>query len=98
MKRDVARMNKQKKEMQRLRTSLAAVDEKILRDLAKRFKLVKKIGKIKARSGMTALQKREWLKGESKRRKLSKRLLLSQELITKVYKLIHQEAIRVQKS
>lgn len=71
-------------------------DEQLLDILKKRMEVVNNIGKYKKANNMTILQPDRWEEVLKKSSKLSKQALLSDVMVHKIFKAIHQESINKQ--
>lgn len=83
--------------LETLRKQINTIDEKILKLLAKRVSIVKKIGYYKKQNNLLALDKKRW--NEVLKNALSKAesLNLSKKFIEKLLNLIHHYSLSVQK-
>ena len=79
-----------------LRLSIDEVDGEILRLLAERMELVKKIGARKKELGMDALQLERWTRLVEDRLEKGASLGLSRNFLLKLLHTIHEEALRIQ--
>jgi len=82
--------------LNKLRTVIDEVDEQIVKILAERLKLVERIGFFKKENNVTILQIERWkeiLKNAINTGKLNN---VSDEFISKIYQLIHDESIKIQ--
>lgn len=79
-----------------LRLTIDGVDGEILRLLAERMELVKKIGERKKELGMNALQLERWSKLVEDRLQKGSGLGLSRNFLLKLLQAIHEEALRLQ--
>ena len=87
-----------KSKVKSLRNKIDKVDEKLLILLAERQQLASGIGEIKKRVHILAFDNIRWQNVEATRKKYGKTLGLSENFVTKIYKLIHAESLKIQKS
>ena len=80
-----------------MRVKIDAADLQLLNALGDRFKAVEKVGKVKNQHGLPLYQKARWEAVVEDRLKKAKRFKVSEDFTRKLLKLIHQEAIRIQK-
>ena len=85
-----------KQTIEKLRTEIDKIDEQIIRLLTDRMEKVKKIGEIKNKIGKSKLDINRFNKLLKKRIELGKRYELTKDLITKMWNLIHDEAIIIE--
>ena len=85
-----------KQTIEKLRTEIDKIDEQIIRLLSDRMEKVKKIGEIKNKIGKSKLDINRFNKLLKKRIELGKRYELTKDLITKMWNLIHDEAIIIE--
>ena len=85
-----------KQTIEKLRTEIDKIDEQIIRLLSDRMEKVKKIGEIKNKIGKSKLDITRFNKLLKKRIELGKRYELTKDLITKIWNLIHDEAIIIE--
>ena len=86
----------QKQMIEKLRTEIDKIDEQIIRLLSDRMEKVKKIGEIKNKIGKSKLDINRFNKLLKKRIELGKRYELTKDLITKIWNLIHDEALIIE--
>ena len=86
----------QKQTIEKLRTEIDKIDEQIIRLLSDRMEKVKKIGEIKNKIGKSKLDINRFNKLLKKRIELGKRYELTKDLITKIWNLIHDEALIIE--
>lgn len=79
-----------------LRLKIDEADNKIIRLLKRRFKLVNQIGLWKKQNKMPVLDKKRWEKVLESKIKLGQKLGLNEILIKKIYDLIHKEALEIE--
>jgi chorismate mutase len=84
-------------ELQKLRDEIDAVDEQIVKLLAQRMTLVKNIGQIKKDNKLQPLDKKRWKQVLETKITIADELGLSKGFITKIYSLIHEYALKLEK-
>lgn len=72
-------------------------DEKMLEILAKRFEIIKKIGKLKKENNLPVLDKKRWQKVLMTNLDKAKKLDLPEDFVKKLLSLIHQYSLRLEK-
>lgn len=83
-------------EIEKWRNSIDLIDKDILDALAKRMKIVEKIGVEKKRIGITALQLKRLDKMLKQRVEQAREMGLSEELAHDIYNLIHETSVKKQ--
>ena len=83
--------------LKRLRKKIDSADQKLLKALSQRFAAVERVGKLKKERKMPIVQKARWKELLVDRVKRAKKLGVSESFIRSVFKLIHLEAIRLQR-
>lgn len=86
-----------RKSLKNLRDTIDEADQAILRAFGQRFKAVEKVGKIKKKNKMPLYQKARWEEVVENRLSLSKKQKVDEAFTRSLLKLIHKEAIRIQK-
>ena len=77
-----------KNQLEDLRKQIDGIDESIVNLLAKRMKVVEKVGQLKKKSNIPVLDKSRWQK-----------IIKSKKgFVKKIWKVIHKEALKVEKS
>ena len=84
--------------MRRLRSRIDRADRKLFQALGERFQAVQELGVLKRKLGIPVLQKTRWKEVMQERLALAESQGLSERFAKKFLKLIHEEAIRVQKA
>lgn len=79
------------------RKQIDQLDEKILVLLARRIKIVKKIGQLKKEQNISVIDKNRWQNVLNHAILKSEELGLSKDFIKKVFNLIHKYSIKIQK-
>jgi chorismate mutase len=89
-------MTKTEKKLKALRKQVDLADRELVRALGTRQATVTKIGKLKAKAGMTALQKSRWEKVLAAAVKHGQKWKLDPEFTKDIFNRIHGESIRIQ--
>lgn len=84
------------RKIEKLRRKIDRVDQKVLKVFQKRFAIVDEIGKLKAKQGLAARQKRRSQEIVTRLAKMAHEMGLNPVLIKSVYDLIFKEAVRLQ--
>lgn len=84
------------KKLENLRKQIDKTDEHLLKILAKRVKIVKKIGKYKKERQMKPLDKIRWQQVLEKNSAKSENLNLSKKFIKEVFSIIHKYSLEIQ--
>jgi chorismate mutase len=79
--------------LEELREKIDQMDTKIITMLSKRMKIAKKIGKFKKEKNVTILQSDRWEEIVQSRLKFGTEKKLSENFVTKLFEIIHQESI-----
>ena len=79
------------------RAEIDQADQALFQALGARFKAVEKVGKIKKKHQMPLYQKARWQEVVEERLKLAKKNKVDEFFTRSLLKLIHREAIRIQK-
>ena len=79
------------------RRQIDEIDTQIIDLLEKRFEIIKKVGKYKKERNIPPLQPERWQQVLQTRKNLAKEKWLNPELIEKIWNLIHEEALRLEK-
>jgi chorismate mutase len=85
-----------KKKLTVLRNKIDGLDEEIINLLSTRMAAVEEIGIHKKDNDITILQADRWEKIINDRRKIARSVGVSEELIQKILKIIHEESINIQ--
>lgn len=85
-------------QLKKLRREIDLADKKLLRALAKRFKIVERIGKLKQKHKMEVVHNGRMKKMLKDRHSDSLRLRLDPKLIFEIFELLHEASIDVQKN
>lgn len=84
-------------QLRSLRKEIDRLDREMVRILAKRFKVVDKIGKLKKKSGMTVVQKERWQELVKDRHSHGIKSGLESKLMTQILTAIQKESIARQR-
>ncbi|HXH20040.1 MAG TPA: bifunctional 3-deoxy-7-phosphoheptulonate synthase/chorismate mutase type II [Chitinophagales bacterium] len=87
---------KLKATLEELRELVDKHDDELIRALKERMDVIEQIGLFKKENNIAVLQPERWHEIAHTRTELAKELGLSDELILKIFQLIHQESIRQQ--
>jgi len=79
------------------RNKLDYVDKEIIKLLAQRFEIVKKIWKYKKENNIWILQSWRWEQVLKNRKQIAKELWVDENLIEYIWNLIHEEALKLEK-
>lgn len=79
------------------RKQIDRLDEKVLNILAKRAQIVKKIGQLKKRRDIPVLDQNRWDRVLTLMLDKGNRLGLSKDFVKKLFSLIHQYSVKIQK-
>ena len=85
------------KELLALRKKIDAADRDLIAALSARFKVVERVGKLKVTHGLPIVQKARWAELVEDRVKQANHKNVGEEFTRAVLKLIHKEAVRIQK-
>ncbi|WP_185858775.1 bifunctional 3-deoxy-7-phosphoheptulonate synthase/chorismate mutase type II [Blattabacterium cuenoti] len=87
---------KSKRDLNSFRILIDELDENIIALLAERMNISKKLGTLKKNSDIAVFQPKRWKNMMEKSINLGKSLGISEELLEGVFKLLHQESIKIQ--
>ena len=82
--------------LERLRTLIDEIDYNLMENLRKRINIVDEIGKYKADSGVAIFQLERWMEILRDRERYANELNLHPKMIKELWKIIHNESIRLQ--
>ncbi|MBI2032618.1 MAG: chorismate mutase [Candidatus Levybacteria bacterium] len=85
------------KPLELFRRQIDAADENLLNALAKRMKMVEKIGRFKKERGMTFRDNKRWEELIKSRVNTANELKLQEEFIKKLYDLIHEYSLMIER-
>ena len=80
-------------QLKTLRSQIDILDEQLLDFIRKRMEIADNIGKLKKQKNVSVLQNKRWNEIIERMKILGKEKNLSEELILKIFKAIHQESI-----
>ena len=81
-----------------LRTEIDRIDNKILKLLKYRFQKVADIGRIKHESKTNPIDMRRWESLMDEKIMIAKELNISKKLVERIWNLIHEESLRIEKN
>ena len=84
------------KKLRQLRSDIDSIDNEILKMLAKRMKISKKIGQYKHKNNLKPLDTERWRKVLDSRIALGKSMSLPAKFIREIFTLIHRQSLSVQ--
>lgn len=87
---------KAQRELKHLRREIDAVDRLLMKALAKRFRIVAKVGRLKHRFGLPIVQKSRMTEMLNGRRDDAIRLKMDGRLVYRIFDLIHEASIKSQ--
>lgn len=79
-----------------LRRQINHLDRALIQLLAKRNRISNKIGVIKKRQGLAIHDRNRWQILMTRNIQIAKHYKLNSDLVKKIYKLIHEDSIRIQ--
>lgn len=79
-----------------LRTKIDNIDRELIEVLAQRMAVVEKIGEYKKENNVTSFQVKRWDEIMKNRADLAKKMNLSADYITEIFKIVHEESVRKQ--
>jgi len=82
--------------LETMRNQIDNIDREILESMAARKSLVDKLGEYKKENNVTVFQSNRWLEVFKTRAEWGSQLNLQKEFVGKLFKLIHDESIRIQ--
>lgn len=85
-----------KNDLREWRAEIDALDGELLTILAKRMKIVQKIGTLKKKNNIPLLDTKRWREVLKVTVSQAKALKLSKKFITDLYTLIHNHALRIE--
>ena len=80
-------------QLKTLRSQIDILDEQLLDLIRKRMEIADNIGKLKKQKNISVLQNKRWNEIIERMKILGKEKNLSEELILRIFKAIHQESI-----
>lgn len=82
--------------LEELRGKIDNIDRELIEVLAQRMAIVSKIGEYKKESNVTTFQVKRWDEIMKNRSEQARKMSLSIEYITEIFKIIHEESLRKQ--
>jgi chorismate mutase len=91
-------MNKKsfQQQLKHLRKIIDQCDQQIIKALAKRMKIVKKVGKLKKQHHIPSLDPKRWQHVVKTRKMLGKHLGLNSNLVEEIWEILHKEALSIE--
>lgn len=83
-------------QLEELREKIDQIDREIIENIATRMRIVDKIGEYKKENNVTVFQLKRWKEILETRPEWAQSLLLNPSFVEEIYKLIHNESIRIQ--
>jgi chorismate mutase len=83
-------------QLEALRENIDQIDQEVLENLSTRMRLIEKIGEYKKDNNVTVFQLERWNEIMKTRPDWASNLQLAREFIMELYRVIHDESIRVQ--
>ncbi len=83
-------------QLEDLRRKIDNIDRELLETLAARMAVVEKIGEYKKENNVTTFQVNRWDEIMKSRADIAKKMNLSTEYVTEIFKLIHEESVKKQ--
>ena len=87
-----------KNQLDDFRKQIDEIDNLIVDLLAKRMKVVKKVGQFKKLKNLPPLDPTRWQQVLNSKMEKAKSLGLDREMVKKIYNIIHEEALKIEKS
>jgi len=78
------------------RQSIDLIDNCIVRLIAERMRVVKKVGKWKKAKGIQPLDSKRWYQVLSEKKKIASDVELDPMLISDIYELMHEHALKLE--
>ena len=85
-----------KKTLDELREEINTIDDELIEVLAKRMDVVREIGKFKKENNLSTLDEKRWQEVLERVLETAKKYNLSQNLIKKIYEIIHNSALEIE--
>jgi chorismate mutase len=85
-----------KKQLEDLRKQIDEIDNLIVDLLAKRMKVVEKVGVLKKQHNVPPLDPARWQQVLTSKMEKAKSLGLDREMVKKIYNIIHEEALKIE--
>ena len=81
-----------------LRQEIDTLDQVILKTLSQRVRIVKKIGKLKKKQHLPPLDRNRWQEVLASRLAFAQKYNLPQDIIKKLYNLIHELSLKIEET
>jgi chorismate mutase len=85
------------KTLEELRIEINAVDDELVKILAKRLDIVREIGKFKKENNISPLDEKRWYEVLQRVLETAKKHNLSQNFIKKIYEEIHDVSLTIER-
>ncbi|MDP3988256.1 MAG: chorismate mutase [Candidatus Levybacteria bacterium] len=85
------------KDLKKLRVKIDKLDDELLEILSKRIEIVREIGKMKRKNHLPLFDKKRWEEILKSKLSKSKSLNLSEKFIEKLYAVIHEHSLEIEK-
>ncbi len=85
-----------KNQLDEFRKQIDVIDDSIVNLLAKRMKVVKKVGIFKKQINMPPLDPTRWQQVLTSKMEKAKSLGLDPEMVKRIYNIIHEEALKIE--
>lgn len=83
--------------LEKLRKKIDVIDASLVKIIAKRIRLVKRVGKLKARHGIESLDPKRWEKVLARVKSIAKETGdISDGLVEDIWNRIHEEALKLE--
>lgn len=89
-------MDKEENALDELRDEINQLDLQLLKVISRRMEVVEKVGKYKQKHKLPSLQEHRWQEIFKTRLQWAKDLKLSEEFVSEIFKLIHEESVAKQ--
>ena len=86
-----------KKTLEELRKEIDNADEELVKAIAKRFEIIREIGKLKKEKNIPVLDEKRWDEVLKRISEKAKKLDVPEELMKKMYQEIHKAALMIEK-
>jgi len=86
-----------KQSIEKLRSEIDQIDEQIIKSLSNRMEKVKEIGELKTKQNLSKLDTKRFHELLKNRIEIAEKFNLSKKMITKIWNLIHDEALKIEK-
>lgn len=83
-------------DLENLRKKIDLVDQKLIKALAERVKLVVKVGKIKKANNLPVLDQKRWQEVLETRLKLAQSKGLSQKFFKQIFDILHKYSLEME--